>query len=434
MHALLRTLAPLALVVATASADNSPYAAADSLSFAARPFVLDDLLVTYNRYLSFPGSETLCPTSVTHADYKADAGDSTRATVLHAKITHASTACTSTGEMLVLPVDDALLDPRIKAALEADTSGVVADALANVRNVSSSLVGFEFEPRVCGEASAVGLPKDSAFLFIHEGDVDVTLVEDVALLPAGPRYAVVVSQTGGDLIACVYSDEADKAAAENTDPDAAKPAKDDKEGKEEGKEGGACFPGDATVELESGAMVRMDELAVGDVVKVGAGEFSRVFMFTHKSAGERREFVVLDTAAGKIVVLTTGHYIYVNGELVPAGDVRVGGVLVLADGGQSRVTKVSTVRGRGLYNPQTLQGDLAVNGVVASTYTTAVDPDWAHAALAPLRGFSEYLSLYLTTFESGAGIFELFLSGGVRSLRLRMRRAVFSGCFDGRRV
>lgn len=39
----------------------------------------------------------------------------------------------------------------------------------------------------------------------------------------------------------------------------------------------------------------------------------------------------------------------------------------------------------GLYNPQTLDGRIVVNGIIASTYTTAVIPEAAHALLTPLR-------------------------------------------------
>eukprot|EP00171_Calliarthron_tuberculosum_P019603 IDg19603t1 len=42
-----------------------------------------------------------------------------------------------------------------------------------------------------------------------------------------------------------------------------------------------CFPGSASVMLSSGATKSMADLAVGDEVAVGAGKFSKVFMFTH---------------------------------------------------------------------------------------------------------------------------------------------------------
>ena len=59
--------------------------------------------------------------------------------------------------------------------------------------------------------------------------------------------------------------------------------------------------------------------------------------------------------------------------------------MVLLEGGVGRVTGVDVVERVGLYNPQTVAGDIFVDGVLASTYTTAVEPELAHALLTPLR-------------------------------------------------
>ncbi|OSX80526.1 hypothetical protein BU14_0051s0046 [Porphyra umbilicalis] len=154
-----------------------------------------------------------------------------------------------------------------------------------------------------------------------------------------------------------------------------------------------CFPADATVELESGAVVAMAALAVGDVVRVapgsGAAAFSPVYFFSHKdppSATAAYTYVTLTTAAGAAVTLTPGHYVYANGVRVAAGAVPVGATLTLASGAPSPVTGVTVaVRRGGLYNPHTLVGDVVVNGVLSSTYTTAVHPVVAAGLLAPLR-------------------------------------------------
>jgi len=155
----------------------------------------------------------------------------------------------------------------------------------------------------------------------------------------------------------------------------------------------ACFPADATVTLASGAAVRMDALAVGDAVAVGGGRFSEVFAFTHADAAAVSAFVELTVASPADACaahptslrLTPGHYLSVNGGLAAASTVVVGDRLVRADGSAAVVTQVSTVRRAGLYNPQTVDGAILVDGIVTSTYTTAVEPRVAHAALAPLR-------------------------------------------------
>lgn len=147
-----------------------------------------------------------------------------------------------------------------------------------------------------------------------------------------------------------------------------------------------CFPESATVGLEGGGRKRMDEVRVGDRVSVGNGEYSDVFMWTHnQKTDEPYPFVRLETAAGAKLTLTAGHYLRAGGELKPAGEVEVGDTVTLEDGAMSDVVRISHVHEYGFYNPQTLHGDIAVDGVVASTYTEAIAPAKAHAILAPVR-------------------------------------------------
>ena len=72
-----------------------------------------------------------------------------------------------------------------------------------------------------------------------------------------------------------------------------------------------CFPGDAQVELQGGAMMAMSALKVGDVVRVGAATYSKVYMFTHKDAEVKAKFTKIFTSTGKTLRLTSGHYLYV---------------------------------------------------------------------------------------------------------------------------
>ena len=162
-----------------------------------------------------------------------------------------------------------------------------------------------------------------------------------------------------------------------------------------------CFPADATVELSNGAMKRIDEIDVGDSIRVGQ-EFSHVFGFTHRISTGIFEFVRLTTEQGKHIELTGGHFLYVNGQLQKAGDVQVGDRLRVSNGESVVVTYVTTVRKEGLYNPQTLHGDIVVNGIVSSTYTQSVDKQMAHALLTPLRAaYSVSKRSFLGAFESG---------------------------------
>jgi hypothetical protein len=169
----------------------------------------------------------------------------------------------------------------------------------------------------------------------------------------------------------------------------------------------SCFPGRATAELESGRTVRMDELAVGDRVRVGAAEFSPVFLFTHKVGAVVNRFVRITIASGHAISATPGHYLYVNGELAAAATVKVGDMMTLGSGALSPVAAVSVTTERGLFNPQTAHGDIVVDGVLSSTYTTAVSPKVAHSVLSPIRALYAWCGVSTTMLEGGAPRFLL---------------------------
>jgi len=138
------------------------------------------------------------------------------------------------------------------------------------------------------------------------------------------------------------------------------------------------------VQLESGDRKSMAALAVGDRVLVDANTFSEVFMFSHRYEDVEATFVKLTTAAGELLI-TADHYLYVNDKLAVASTVKVGDMVVAFDGAKVQVTAVSSERASGLYNPQTMHGDIVVDGIKTSTYTAAVAPALAHAALWPVR-------------------------------------------------
>jgi hypothetical protein len=145
-----------------------------------------------------------------------------------------------------------------------------------------------------------------------------------------------------------------------------------------------CFPATATVELANGKTKFMDQLVVGDNVRVGPKEFSEVYFFSTEMTETTSKFTKI-VAEGAELLLTRNHYLYVNGELATADTVKVGDVVVLANGTKASVSEVSEAWAPGLYNPHTLHGDVIVNGVKTSTYTAAVHPRLAHALLSPLR-------------------------------------------------
>jgi Hint module len=160
----------------------------------------------------------------------------------------------------------------------------------------------------------------------------------------------------------------------------------------------------------------MDELRVGYRVRVSKDAFSDVFLFTHKLKPDTAPFLLIRTASGHSISMTPGHYLYINdASLVPAASVQIGHELTLASGVRSAVVSVTETVHPGLYNPQTLHGDIVVDGIVASTYTTAVSPILGHASLSPLRALYSALGLTTSIFNGGADYTAPLLPGGVHS-------------------
>jgi len=145
-----------------------------------------------------------------------------------------------------------------------------------------------------------------------------------------------------------------------------------------------CFPAHATVELANGKIKSMDQVVLGDKLRVGPNEFSEVYLFTTQMAETTSKFSKIVTNNASLL-LTPGHYIHVNGGMAQARDVKVGDVVVLASGEKAPVTEVDSAWGSGLFNPHTMHGDVVVDGIKTSTYTDAVHPTLAHALLSPLR-------------------------------------------------
>jgi Hint module len=160
--------------------------------------------------------------------------------------------------------------------------------------------------------------------------------------------------------------------------------------------GSKCFPSSGIVTLEDGSARRMDELVIGDRVLAafhhvtGAPVYSPVFLFTHRDplAHSSSHIRITHSASSSTpLTLTASHYMYINGALAAASTAKLGDtVYVAATCSSATIMRVDRgITAWGLYNPQTIDGRIIVDGVVASTYTTAVDPVIASALLAPAR-------------------------------------------------
>lgn len=175
----------------------------------------------------------------------------------------------------------------------------------------------------------------------------------------------------------------------------------------------ACFPANALVTLHSTDVVAIHRLSTHHRVLIAASSSAPssyssnsgdVFSFSHRDSFTIARFIRLSfsTPSGRMnhLLLTGGHYIYrqqislssnalptapIPIELVPARQIRLGDSLLDSSNHPLLITSVQHVYERGLYAPHTIQGELIVNGVRVSCFTTAVPPTVASVALAPLR-------------------------------------------------
>jgi len=166
-----------------------------------------------------------------------------------------------------------------------------------------------------------------------------------------------------------------------------------------------CFSGDSTVDVKGQGETAMRRVKVGDEVLTAQGLYSKIYSFSHKQESAVGTYLQILTEAmhkSRPLEITPNHLIYVFDEshkatdLKFAQDVVVGDFLVTTEGLPSRVDSIRTVTSKqGLYTPITESGDILVNGVLASSYTSvdclegfASEQNLhrlSHGAMAPYR-------------------------------------------------
>lgn len=218
----------------------------------------------------------------------------------------------------------------------------------------------------------------------------------------GKQTVGVIANYGHWRLDVEGADGAAEDAAEGAAVDAGGDGDDEKVDDDDDDDSGLCFPAGVTLELESGEVRAVQDVSIGDRVHVGHGRFSDVFMWTHKVADVVSAFVEIRAASGASLRLSPGHYLFVSGELVAARAVQPGDIVTLGDGRADTVTGVKRVRSSGLYNPQTVDGRIVVDGLLASTFTTAVEPALAHALLAPVRAAYALFGVTSSALEGGS--------------------------------
>jgi hypothetical protein len=155
---------------------------------------------------------------------------------------------------------------------------------------------------------------------------------------------------------------------------------------------GGCFAGDSVVTTPTGQMA-FSELKVGDRVLAvdadGNTFFDKVFRRSSWHPVDNSEMIQLTTESGKTLKLTPDHYLHVNdccdlGKADKASSVKVGDKIFSVNPTGELTTEVvaavKTVRADGAYNVHTLNGNIVVNGIAATHFTT--ESMWARPNLA----------------------------------------------------
>ncbi|KAA8496664.1 Warthog protein 4 [Porphyridium purpureum] len=146
-----------------------------------------------------------------------------------------------------------------------------------------------------------------------------------------------------------------------------------------------CFPADAVVRMRSGALVRMEELELGDQISIGNGVYSPVYFFGHRDSKGYGEYLEIATRSATLRI-SARHLMFANGRTIAASQVGVDDVVELENGLVETVISVSTPKLlRGLFSPHTLHGSLTVDTVLVSSHTRACPEFVAVALLLPFR-------------------------------------------------
>ncbi|XP_078485003.1 hedgehog homolog 2 [Ciona intestinalis] len=185
---------------------------------------------------------------------------------------------------------------------------------------------------------------------------------------------------------------------------------------------GGCFDGVSEVRNESGSIIPMNEVNVGDRIlavdrTTGKPVYSEVLMFLDKQPEVGGSYIEIRSQL-ETIRLTANHMLFIATQTncsnsfsatrraVFAGDIFPGQYVyttIQIRGGfeirPSRVESVATVTGNGLYAPLTAHGTVVVDSTVASCYGVIGSETLAHVAMLPIRSFP-----YLRRTSSEVGI------------------------------
>lgn len=157
----------------------------------------------------------------------------------------------------------------------------------------------------------------------------------------------------------------------------------------------SCFPASASLWVREDPdtevrRVRMGEVRIGDIA-VGRGGRSSgsVFFFGHRDSISKAKYVTLVAREHnntlRSIRLSPGHLLPVwHKGNIEARHVQLGDWVYTVDG-RATVIDIGMTVEYGMYAPVTMSGEMIVDGVVVSCFTSIVNERVATALLAPLR-------------------------------------------------
>ena len=160
--------------------------------------------------------------------------------------------------------------------------------------------------------------------------------------------------------------------------------------------------------VTSNGLKKMEEVRPGDRLQAVASDgsivFSEVLMFLDRSPKEVRRYVTIKTERGRTLTLTSTHLVYTGDRWCDelscmratyAGMVEEGQAVMVKEEKDLEaqvVESVGSATEQGVFAPLTREGNLLVEGVLASSYAVIDSQRIAHASFAPVRwavSFSE---------------------------------------------
>jgi len=126
-----------------------------------------------------------------------------------------------------------------------------------------------------------------------------------------------------------------------------------------------CHPSHSTLELETGASIRIDEVRVGERIRTPSG-YEPVVGFLHAEKGATSDFFVFETASSSMAI-SEKHWLFVDGVEADPATARVGQVLDTVHGPQP-ILAIRKESHLGAYHLITPSGAYFVDGIAASTY------------------------------------------------------------------